>query len=308
MQILNQKTLLKPVSFEGIGLHSGVKTKVKLLPALENEGIVFKRTDLKTNNYIKANFQNVSSAKLCTTITNEYGVSVSTVEHLMAAFYILEIDNAVIEIDNLEVPIMDGSSKDFIEEINKVGLKNLFSKKKYLKILKTIKYTEGEKSISIEPSNESLKVDFELNYTNELIGKQRNIIDFNHNDLQDVITARTFCLFEDVEKIKKVGLAKGGSLENAVVVKGKEVLNEGGLRSAKEFVNHKILDLAGDFLLSGYRILGNVKCVQGGHSLSNIFLREIFKDLSNIEEAVQTNAKILKKDFKTSINKLAVNA
>jgi|TARA_B100001093_G_C26835809_1_gene1018304 UDP-3-O-[3-hydroxymyristoyl] N-acetylglucosamine deacetylase len=308
MQILNQKTLLKPVSFEGIGLHSGVKTKVKLLPALENEGIVFKRTDLKTNNYIKANFQNVSSAKLCTTITNEYGVSVSTVEHLMAAFYILEIDNAVIEIDNLEVPIMDGSSKDFIEEINKVGLKNLFSKKKYLKILKTIKYTEGEKSISIEPSNESLKVDFELNYTNELIGKQRNIIDFNHNDLQDVITARTFCLFEDVEKIKKAGLAKGGSLENAVVVKGKEVLNEGGLRSAKEFVNHKILDLAGDFLLSGYRILGNVKCVQGGHSLSNIFLREIFKDLSNIEEAVQTNAKILKKDFKTSINKLAVNA
>ncbi len=308
MQILNQKTLLKPVSFEGIGLHSGVKTKVKLLPALENEGIVFKRTDLKTNNYIKANFQNVSSAKLCTTITNEYGVSVSTVEHLMAAFYILEIDNAVIELDNLEVPIMDGSSKDFIEEINKVGLKNLFSKKKYLKILKTIKYTEGEKSISIEPSNESLKVDFELNYTNELIGKQRNIIDFNHNDLQDVITARTFCLFEDVEKIKKAGLAKGGSLENAVVVKGKEVLNEGGLRSAKEFVNHKILDLAGDFLLSGYRILGNVKCVQGGHSLSNIFLREIFKDLSNIEEAVQTNAKILKKDFKTSINKLAVNA
>lgn len=308
MQILNQKTLLKPVSFEGIGLHSGVKTKVKLLPALENEGIVFKGTDLKTNNYIKANFQNVSSAKLCTTITNEYGVSVSTVEHLMAAFYILEIDNAVIEIDNLEVPIMDGSSKDFIEEINKVGLKNLFSKKKYLKILKTIKYTEGEKSISIEPSNESLKVDFELNYTNELIGKQRNIIDFNHNDLQDVITARTFCLFEDVEKIKKAGLAKGGSLENAVVVKGKEVLNEGGLRSAKEFVNHKILDLAGDFLLSGYRILGNVKCVQGGHSLSNIFLREIFKDLSNIEEAVQTNAKILKKDFKTSINKLAVNA
>ena len=308
MQILNQKTLLKPVSFEGIGLHSGVKTKVKLLPALENEGIVFKRTDLKTNNYIKANFQNVSSAKLCTTITNEYGVSVSTVEHLMAAFYILEIDNAVIELDNLEVPIMDGSSKDFIEEINKVGLKNLFSKKKYLKILKTIKYTEGEKSISIEPSNESLIVDFELNYTNELIGKQRNIIDFNHNDLQDVITARTFCLFEDVEKIKKAGLAKGGSLENAVVVKGKEVLNEGGLRSAKEFVNHKILDLAGDFLLSGYRILGNVKCVQGGHSLSNIFLREIFKDLSNIEEAVQTNAKILKKDFKTPINKLAVNA
>ena len=308
MHIFNQKTLLESVSFEGIGLHSGVKTKVRLLPSLDNEGIVFKRTDLKTNNYVRANFQNVSSAKLCTTITNDYGVSVSTVEHLMAAFYILEIDNVVVEINNSEVPIMDGSSKDFIEEIKKVGLKNLFSKKKYLKILKTIKYTEGEKSISIEPSDESLKVDFELNYTNELIGKQRNIINFNHNDLHDVITARTFCLFEDVEKIKKAGLAKGGSLENAVVVKGKEVLNEGGLRSAKEFVNHKILDLAGDFLLSGYRILGNVKCIQGGHSLSNIFLKEIFKDSSNIEEAVQTNTKILKKDFKTPINKLAVNA
>ena len=166
----------------------------------------------------------------------------------------------------------------------------------------------NEKFLSIEPDSEALKVDFQLVYDNKVIGKQRNQINFSEKDLADVYSSRTFCLFEDIEKIKKIGLAKGGSLENAVVVKNNNILNVEGLRNDKEFVNHKILDLAGDFLLSGHRILGKVKCIQGGHSLSNSFLRALLKDSSNyvtieLEESTST-----KTYFKTSANKLAVNA
>jgi len=303
-----QKTIIEKVIFKGIGLHSGVKTEVKILPAIENHGIVFKRTDLNKNNTIKASFENVSSAKLCTTLQNKFKVSISTVEHLLAALYITGIDNALIEIDNSEVPIMDGSSKEFVETINTVGTKKLNAKRKYLKIIKKFELKENEKKISIEPNKNSLKVDFQLVYTNNLIGTQSNQIDFADSDLTDVYTSRTFCLFGDIEEIKKIGLAKGGSLDNAVVVKDDKILNAEGLRNSKEFVNHKILDLAGDFLLSGYRILGSVKCTQGGHSLSNLFLRSIFKDRSNfviyeVEEHIS-----VKNYLKTSTNKLAVNA
>ena len=303
-----QKTILKKVSFKGVGLHNGVKTEIKIIPAIENYGIVFKRVDLDRNNIIKANFKNVSSAKLCTTLQNKFKVSISTVEHLLAALYITGIDNALIEIDNSEVPIMDGSSKEFVETINTVGTKKLNAKRKYLKIIKKFELKENEKKISIEPNKNSLKVDFQLVYTNNLIGTQSNQIDFADSDLTDVYTSRTFCLFGDIEEIKKIGLAKGGSLDNAVVVKDDKILNAEGLRNSKEFVNHKILDLAGDFLLSGYRILGSVKCTQGGHSLSNLFLRSIFKDRSNfviyeVEEHIS-----VKNYLKTSTNKLAVNA
>ena len=276
-----QKTILKQVSFKGIGLHSGLNTEVKVLPAAENYGIVFKRTDLDQNNLIKANFENVHSAKLCTTLQNNFNVSISTVEHLLAALYITGIDNALIEINNSEVPIMDGSAKEFVETINQIGVKNLKAKIKYLKIIKKFEFNEDEKFLSIEPDSEGLKVDFQLVYDNEVIGNQRNQINFSEKNLTNVYSSRTFCLYEDIEKIKKIGLAKGGSLNNAVVVKNKEILNTEGLRNDKEFVNHKILDLAGDFLLSGHRILGNVKCVQGGHSLSNSFLRALLKDSLN---------------------------
>ena len=305
-----QKTILKQVSFKGIGLHSGLNTEVKVLPAAENYGIVFKRTDLDQNNLIKANFENVHSAKLCTTLQNNFNVSISTVEHLLAALYITGIDNALIEINNSEVPIMDGSAKEFVETINQIGVKNLKAKIKYLKIIKKFEFNEDEKFLSIEPDSEGLKVDFQLVYDNEVIGNQRNQINFSEKNLTNVYSSRTFCLYEDIEKIKKIGLAKGGSLNNAVVVKNKEILNTEGLRNDKEFVNHKILDLAGDFLLSGHRILGNVKCVQGGHSLSNSFLRALLKDSSNyvtieLEESTTTTTKTY---FKTSTNKLAVNA
>ena len=305
---LFQTTILNKTVFTGIGLHNGLKSEVKILPAEENYGIVFKRKDLSKNNTIKANFENVRSAKLCTTLTNKFNVSVSTVEHLLAALYITGIDNALIEINNSEVPIMDGSSKEFVETISRVGIKSLKAKRKYLKITKKFELNENEKFISIEPNPNGLKVDFQLVYTNELIGKQRNQIDFTDTDLTDVYTSRTFCLFEDIEKIKEVGLAKGGSLENAVVIKNKEILNSDGLRNKKEFVNHKILDLAGDFLLSGFRILGSVKCIQGGHSLSNLFLRAFLKDRSNYLTIELEDSKPNKTYFKTSVNKLAVNA
>jgi UDP-3-O-[3-hydroxymyristoyl] N-acetylglucosamine deacetylase len=308
MLSLFQKTILKEVSFKGIGLHNGLKSQIRILPSGENSGIVFKRTDLSKNNLIKANFENVCSAKLCTTLQNKFNVTVSTVEHLLAALYITEIDNALIEINNSEVPIMDGSSKEFVETIRDVGVKSLNAKRKYLKIIKKIEFNEDGKTISIEPNADSLKVDFQLVYTNNLIGTQNNQIDFADDDLKDVFTSRTFCLFEDIEKIKKIGLAKGGSLDNAVVIKDNKVLNNQGLRNSKEFVNHKILDLAGDFLLSGYRILGNVKCSQGGHSLTNLFLRTIFKDPTNFIIIEQEKSSSSKKYFKITTNKLAVNA
>jgi len=308
MLSLFQKTILKEVSFKGIGLHNGSKSQIRILPSGENSGIVFKRTDLSKNNLIKADFENVCSAKLCTTLQNKFNVTVSTVEHLLAALYITEIDNALIEINNSEVPIMDGSSKEFVETIRDVGVKSLNAKRKYLKIVKKIEFNEDGKTISIEPNADSLKVDFQLVYTNNLIGTQSNQIDFADNDLKDVFTSRTFCLFEDIEKIKKIGLAKGGSLDNAVVIKDNKVLNNQGLRNSKEFVNHKILDLAGDFLLSGYRILGNVKCSQGGHSLTNLFLRAIFKDPTNFIIFEQEKSSSSKKYFKITTNKLAVNA
>ena len=308
MRNLIQKTILKPITFEGLGLHSGIISKVRVLPASDDQGIIFKRVDLEENNLIEANFKNVSSAKLCTTLTNSYGVSVSTVEHLMAAFYINGVDNVTVEINNQEVPIMDGSSKDFIDLINNSGTKEQNSERKFLKILKKVELNENEKTITIEPNNAGLEVDFHLVYKNKVIGNQSNRINFNSEDLSDVYLSRTFCLYEDIENIKKLGLAKGGSLNNAVVVKDEEILNEGGLRNKKEFVNHKILDLAGDFLLSGFRILGDVKCVQGGHYLSNVFLKEIFKDPSNYEEVTLNNIQVLKENIKITVNKIAVNA
>ena len=303
-----QKTISDEITFKGVGLHSGLKTEVKILPAANNHGIAFKRIDLEKNNIINANFKNVCSAKLCTTLQNEFNAKVSTVEHLLAALYITGIDNALIEINNSEVPIMDGSSKEFVESISKVGVKILNAKRKYLKITKKIELKENEKVISIEPNKDGLKVDFQLVYSNQVIGTQSNQINFTDSNLTDVYSSRTFCLYEDIEKIKAIGLAKGGSLENAVVVKGDEILNAEGLRNNKEFVNHKILDLAGDFLLSGYRILGDVKCSQGGHSLSNSFLRAIFKDQTNFVTIEQEETVLEKNYFKTSTNKLVVNA
>ena len=239
---------------------------------------------------------------------NSHGVKVSTVEHLLAALYIVGIDNAIVEIDNEEVPIMDGSAKDFIEILNEVEVVDLSKKRKYLKVTEKVELFDGDRKISIEPNDLAFEVDFQLNYQNKIIGKQRNKINFITDELEDVYLSRTFCLFQDIEKIKKNGLAKGGSLDNAIVVDDEKVLNKNGLRNDKEFVNHKILDLAGDFLLSGHRVLGKVKCYQGGHKLTNMFLRKLL----NSESATtlyELNELIISDNKKSNqINKIAVNA
>ena len=235
----NQQTLRKSVTFEGIGLHTGKTSKIKVIPGEENLGIVFKRIDLKDNNTILANFKNVSSAKLCTTIRNEYGVKVSTVEHLLAALYFADVDNAIIEINNEEVPIMDGSAKDFLEIFNKIGIKEQNKKRKYLIFNEKVELEDNGRTISIEPNASSFEVDFQLDYQNEIIGDQRNNVNFSKDSIDDICQSRTFCLFEDIEKIKQMGLAKGGSLDNALVVDKDKILNKGGLRNEKEFVNHK---------------------------------------------------------------------
>ena len=303
----NQQTLRKSVTFEGIGLHTGKTSKIKVIPGEENLGIVFKRIDLKDNNIILANFKNVSSAKLCTTIKNKYGVKVSTVEHLLAALYFADVDNAIIEINNEEVPIMDGSAKDFLEIFNKIGIKEQNKKRKYLIFNEKVELEDNGRTISIEPNASSFEVDFQLDYQNEIIGDQRNNVNFSKDSIDDICQSRTFCLFEDIEKIKQMGLAKGGSLDNALVVDKDKILNKGGLRNEKEFVNHKILDLAGDFLLSGYRILGKVSCYQGGHELTNMFIKKIFKTSSytcvELKDII-----ITKKNNANQLERLAVSA
>ena len=281
MSIFKQKTISNNIYLEGIGLHSGKEVSLKIKPGNPNTGIIFKRVDLNKNNEVLPKVFNVSSAFLCTTISNEYGVKVNTIEHLMGALFGLGIDNALIEIDNEEVPILDGSGKIFVKKIKEAGVSVSNNPIKVIKIDRKIEFKDGLKSISIEPTKINLEIDFEIQFNNEFIGTQRNIVKIYEDDLEDIYNSRTFCLHEDIEKIKELGLAKGGSLENAIVVKGKEILNENGLRNKKEFVNHKILDCIGDLYTSGFRMIACVKCSQGGHHLTNQLLRKTFQDEKN---------------------------
>jgi len=278
---LTQKTIKNNISLSGIALHSGTNVNLCIKPAEPNFGVVFKRVDLKTNNLIYPNFMNVTNTSLNTTVENEFGVKISTIEHLMGALFCLGIDNVLIEIDSEEVPILDGSAKIFMEKLIEVGIQNSNSPIKIIKINKEIKFSDGERFISIKPSTLSLDIDFELKYENKIIGNQRNKLKVYEDDLTDIYNSRTYCLYEDIEKIKRMGLAKGGSLENAIVVKENEILNRDGLRNQKEFVNHKILDCIGDLYTSGYRLIASIECSQGGHFMTNQLLRKVFKDKEN---------------------------
>ena len=303
-----QKTLQNNIQLEGIGLHNGIKVNLCLKPAEVNTGIVFKRTDIDDEkNIIKANYKNVNSPILCTKIQNSHGVSVSTVEHLMAALYGEGIDNVLIEIDAPEVPIMDGSAFDFVEAIRSFGVENQKVLKKYIKVLKKFELKDGSKSISIEPLEKDLIIDFEVVYKNPLIRTRRKEFKLSNGDLNSIYNSRTFCLYEDIDQIKSQGLAKGGSLENALVVKNNSLMNEEGLRNEKEFVNHKILDCLGDLMLLGHRVFGHIKTSQGGHLLTNTLLREFFKNRQNWEfETLET--KSIKQENSIDSKSVAVNA
>ena len=306
----NQKTLKKEASFSGVGLHSGMKINVTLIPANSNSGIIFKRIDLEKNNEIIANFKNVSSAKLCTKIENDFGTSVSTIEHLMAAFYICGVDNLIVNLNGPEVPIMDGSARDFVQIIKNCGLKTLEGKRKFIRIKKKVELKkENGKLINITSTTNNFEVKFTLDYKkNPLIQTQTNSTNFQEKNLEDIYAARTFCLYEDIEEIKSIGLAKGGSLDNAIVVQGNKILNKGGLRSKKEFVNHKILDLVGDFMLSGARVIGSVECIHGGHALTNEFLKKIFSDKSNYDIVESESSSPNVRKILPLNKRLAVNA
>ena len=281
MSLLTQKTINKKFSISGVGVHTGLNVNMNVIPAPANSGIIFKRIDLRENNTVIPNYNNVIDATLCTTIANEYGAKVSTIEHLMGAFYGLGVDNAIVELDSQEVPIIDGSAKKFVELLLDVGFKNYEEPIKLIKIEKKIELSEGSKSISINKSNVTSEIDFEIKYQNQIIKTQRNKINVFEDDLSDIYNSRTFCLYEDLKKLEKLGLGKGGSLDNAIVVKDNLILNQEGLRNKQEFVNHKILDCMGDLYLSGYRIVGSLNCSQGGHSLTNKLLTKIFNDKKN---------------------------
>jgi UDP-3-O-[3-hydroxymyristoyl] N-acetylglucosamine deacetylase len=304
----SQKTVKDSIEFEGVGLHNGIKVNLCLKPAEVNSGIKFKRTDVdNTKNIIEASYKNVNSPVLCTKIQNSHGVSVSTIEHLMAVFYGEGIDNVLVEIDAPEVPIMDGSAFDFVAAIRSFGTQEQNYSKKFIKVLKKVEVKDGSKYISIEPLTKDLIIDFEIVYKNPLIRTRRKEFKLSNGNLTSIYNSKTFCLYEDIDQIKSQGLAKGGSLENAIVVKENKILNEDGLRYRDEFVNHKILDCLGDLMLSGHRIFGHIKTSQGGHQLTNVLLKEFLSDKSNWEfvnfEGKQENNK-----DKAYIRPIAVNA
>ena len=279
-----QKTIKESIQLEGVGLHNGIKVNLSLQPAEANSGILFKRIDVdNSKNIIEASYKNVSSSALCTKIKNSYGVSVSTIEHLMAAFYGEGIDNVLVEVDAPEIPIMDGSAFDFVEAIRSVGTQEQNYSKKFIKVLKKVEVKDAGKYISIEPLMKDLIIDFEIVYKNPLIRTRRKEFKLSNGNLNSIYNSRTFCLYEDIDQIKSQGLAKGGSLENAVVVMENKILNEDGLRNRHEFVDHKILDCLGDLMLLGHGVFGHIKTSQGGHQLTNALLREFFSNKTNWE-------------------------
>ena len=276
-----QKTIKEKIDLKGVGLHNGVEVNLTIKPSKPNTGIIFKRIDINSNNIIHANFKNVVEPILCTKLRNENGVTVSTVEHLMAAFYGEGIDNALVEVNASEIPIMDGSAVDFVDAIRSAGMEEQNESRKFIKALKKIEVKDGKKFISIEPLNQDLIIDFEIIFNNPLIRTRRKEFKFSNDDLTEIYNSRTFCLYEEIDNIKRMGLAKGGSLDNAIVVQGSKILNEDGLRNRHEFVYHKILDCLGDIMLSGNRIFGHIKTSQGGHALTNKLLMKFFSNKAN---------------------------
>lgn len=273
-----QKTLKNQVRCAGIGLHSGAATNMILRPAPANTGIIFRRTDVHTHNDIPALWHNVVDTKLCTVIGNKAGVTVSTVEHLMSALWATEIDNVIIDIDGPEVPIMDGSAAPFLFLIECAGIKPLETPRRTIRILQPITVTDGDKTASFAPSDE-YSIDFHIDFDTAIIGPQSFQFEENTGGYKrDISRARTFGFLRDVDQLRAIGLAKGGSLDNAIVIDNDKIMNKGGLRYNDEFVRHKILDCIGDLYLAGARIQGSVNAVKSGHQLNNALLHALFEN------------------------------
>lgn len=274
-----QKTIHHKVSCNGIGLHSGKEVKMTLLPAQDNQGIIFTRTDVRDkNNIIHANYQNVTQTTLGTVISNKDGVYVSTIEHLMAALWCLKIDNLIIEVDNVELPILDGSSEPFIFLLECAGSNITKEPRKIIEILKEVTIEDGDKFLKVKPALD-FAIDLEIDFKHPQIKKTKFRFDDTKCSFKsDISRARTFCFKNEIDQMHKMGLAKGGSLDNAIVIDDHGILNEGPLRYADEFVKHKILDFIGDIYLAGYKIHGEFTAFKSGHSVNNKFLRKLFSD------------------------------
>ncbi len=286
-----QKTLNKKINFSGVGVHNGRAVSMSIEPADANIGIVFIRTDLKKNNKIKATIDNVVDTRLCTKIKNSSDVSVSTIEHLMAALNALEIDNAIIKINSSELPALDGSSHEYVKKITNAGIKTLNNKKSILKIVKKVEVKSEDRFISITPSD-SLNINISINYPDTLIGFSEYFYSHSTNNfIKKLSMARTYTLQKDIEKMRTAGLAIGGTLNNAIVVDKYEILNPDGLRMEKEFVKHKALDCIGDLYLLGMPLIGRIDCHAPGHNLNQKLIKEIIKNKENyiIEEAGSIN-------------------
>ena len=280
---LNQQTIKDSVTISGIGLHSGKYVDLILEPAEEDSGINFIRSDLSKENKVLAIWSNVSNTVLSTTITNSYGVKVSTIEHLMSALSGMHIDNINILINGPEVPIMDGSSKPFVELIEKIGVECQNKKRKILKVKKEILVSSENSFVKLSPNNQ-FSIDFEIDFKSSLVSKQSCQLQLiNGNYVSDIASARTFGFEEDVDTLRSNGLALGGSLDNAVVVGKNKILNKEGLRFEDEFVRHKILDSIGDLYLAGSPICAYFYGNKSGHYLNNQLLRQLFSDVSNYE-------------------------
>lgn len=281
----HQTTLSNKISCEGIGLHNGSQVILTINPSPADSGIVFKRLDVSEDkSLVPARFDAVCETNLGTTIRNRHGVTVSTIEHLMAALWGVGIDNALIELDSSEIPIMDGSSEPFVFMLECAGITRLNAPRQMLRVLKTIEVRDGNSIARISPNKEGdvgMLLNIEINFNHSLIGRQ--VAEYDFRDVtfkQSVSRARTFGFEHEVTALRAMGLALGGSLDNAVVVGKDTILNLDGLRYGDEFVRHKALDCVGDLFLAGLRIDGVVNCLRPGHAVNNSLLRALFADES----------------------------
>ncbi len=279
MATTQQTTLKTPISCTGIGLHSGEKTSMTLRPAPANSGIVFERTDLQNGaRLFPARYDYVSDTFLCTTLTNASGATLATIEHVMAALAGCGIDNAVVEVNSAELPIMDGSASPFVFLIECAGIETLDASRRAIRIRKPVAVEDGDRRATLTPFD-GRQVSCEIIYDNSRIARQRATVQVSSDTFKnDVSRARTFGLMEDVAGLQANGLALGGSLDNAIVVSGDKVLNEGGLRFDDEFARHKVLDAIGDLALAGAPVIGSFDGHCSGHALNIELLKAVFAD------------------------------
>lgn len=275
---MNEKTVKEPVGCSGVALHSGVDAALRLLPARAGSGIVLRRTDIANGGaIIPVSWENVVSSQLATTVGNGYGVTVSTVEHLMAALAGCEIDNVVVEVDGSELPIMDGSAAPFVDLIERAGVVEQDAPRRAIQILSPIMVRDNKKSLSLVPGD-GFSIRFDIDFEASSIARQElSIAPVNGTFKSDIARARTFGFAEDVDRLRSAGLALGGSLDNAIVISGNQIVNQGGLRYKDEFVRHKILDCMGDLYLAGAPIIGHVRGSRSGHALNHELLRALFE-------------------------------